>query len=103
MASLAVRVAFLYDEGICFLFFAHVQPVALGTRSRRFGWVEKWVSAFRAEEVQFVVVALTEDRIVESDETWLDDRRLAMMAAVREFLPSQRAIPSFSDRWLTSW
>lgn len=36
--------------------------------------------------MEFVVVTLAEDWIIERDEPWLDDRRLAMMAPVCEFL-----------------
>ena len=41
--------------------------------------------------MEFVIVSLPEDRVVECDEAWFDNRGFAMMATVCEFLPSAKS------------
>ncbi len=52
-------------------------------RTRR---VEEWITAFRAEKVQLVIVTLAEVCIVERDKARVNDGCLAMKAVVGKFL-----------------
>ena len=65
MTSLAIRMAFPDSESIGLLVFI---PRAFGAGCGRVRGIQERVSAFRAEKVEFVVVPLSQNLVVQSDE-----------------------------------
>jgi len=49
-------------------------------------WRQKWVTAFRAEEMLLVIRALSEFRVIKCDEAFIHNRRLAVIAPRRKTL-----------------
>jgi len=94
MTALAVRIALVHRKAhIVILKFpipADVQlsrsAVGLGLGFTVVARRKEWITAFGAEEVLFVVGAFTERRVVEGDETLVDDGCFAVIAPRCEVL-----------------
>lgn len=90
MARLAVRVPAEHgepDAGVVRKVAVAADRHAGGARGARGGGREERVAALGAEEVLLVVRSLAEPVVVERDEALVDDRRLAVVAPWREYLP----------------
>jgi hypothetical protein len=97
MAGLAIRVSLVHREAnIVVDELAVAREVQLARarngRRKRTGWRKEWVPAFSTEKVLFVVSTCTKGRIVERDEPFVDDGRLAVEAT-----RSKRLFESYTD------
>jgi hypothetical protein len=86
MAPLAIRVTLLNYECVGLFLFWLIRTASFCSWGGGLGRVQKRITAFRAKEMELVVVPLAKHRIVQSDEARLDDWGLAMMTAMGEFL-----------------
>lgn len=102
MARLAIRVSFVHREtDIVVLKFAiafegdatcALSILAIDARS------QKWVAAFGAEEMVFVVCTFAKLRVVQSDKSLIHNGRLTMVAPRREALVTPPLRLAFSGR-----
>jgi hypothetical protein len=82
--------AFLYHERIRLFLFGLGRAGTFGPWRRRARRVEERITAFRAEEMEFMVESLAEDWVVQCNESRLDNGCLAVMASMCEFLSSAK-------------
>jgi hypothetical protein len=74
MTFFAESILAVYDELLGLVVVLGIRPAEeLGASSRRLGRFEERISAFSAEEMQLVIIPLTEIGVVDRDEARIHD------------------------------